>query len=363
MATVALATDDAFEQLYRDHAATVYRYALGTVGNPADAEDVAQATFTSALRAVRRGERPDKPENWLISIAHNECRQRFRRLGRRALEVPLDGQEAAGATGVEDAAETAETIEGVLDALAELPFNQRAALVLREVSGRSAAEIAQFLGTSTAAVEMLVFRARRTMRMNLAGVRALALVPLPRTLLSLVGGSAKTGGLAGGLGAFAKVAAVVVAAAVGTSGGSTKPERVAAAELPVVAERGVVDVRERPSARASTVISREAPKAARARASEQRGASAPLARRQQASSPSVSVARVTLPPVEPLSPPRVSLPPILSPQVTKATATLVLPTVPAPPLELPAVEAPPAVTLPDPSLAPPAVTVPDPSLP
>jgi RNA polymerase sigma factor (sigma-70 family) len=294
------------------------------------------------LRATRRGEWPDKPENWLISIAHNECRQRFRRLGRRATEVPLNDDVAAGGSAVADTAETAEEIEGVLDALAELPFNQRAALVLREVSGRSAAEIAQFLGTSTAAVEMLVFRARQTIRTDLAGVRALALVPLPRSLLSLVGGSAKAGGLVGGLGGVAKVVAVVVAAGVATSGGSTKPERGAAAELPVVAERAVA-VREPAPALASTVVSRQAPKASRAPATKQPGGSAPLARPEQP-----TVLAPSLPLVEAPPPALVPLPPVLSQRVT--TPTLALPTVPSLslPLELPAVGLPPAVTLPDP---------------
>ena len=68
----------ALDDLYRSHAAEVYRYAYAVLGNHADAEDVTQTTFVNALRALERGERPRKPSNWLITITHNIVRQRFR---------------------------------------------------------------------------------------------------------------------------------------------------------------------------------------------------------------------------------------------------------------------------------------------
>src|SRR5438045_9764095 len=83
--------DDAFERFYRKHVAEVYQYALAVIGNSADAEDVAQQTFLNAYRAFQRGERPQKPHNWLIKIAHNVCRMRWRSSSRRPQEVPLEG--------------------------------------------------------------------------------------------------------------------------------------------------------------------------------------------------------------------------------------------------------------------------------
>src|SRR5215212_4469290 len=82
--------EPAFEQLYRDHARDVYQYALAVLANPADAEDVTQTTFLNAYRAFQRGERPPKPHNWLIAIAHNVCRMRWREAARRPQELPLD---------------------------------------------------------------------------------------------------------------------------------------------------------------------------------------------------------------------------------------------------------------------------------
>jgi RNA polymerase sigma-70 factor, ECF subfamily len=154
--------DRAFERLYRKHAGDVYRYALVVLRNEADAEDVTQTTFMNAYRALERGEKPRTPQNWLIAIAHNVCRQRFRQTQRRPNEVELN-EELAEAY-VEDDAVSAEDIRR---ALGHLAFNQRAALVMRELEGRSYQEIAEILGVSVSAVETLIFRARRALREQL----------------------------------------------------------------------------------------------------------------------------------------------------------------------------------------------------
>src|SRR5919199_4986203 len=88
-------TDRAFERLYQKHVGDVYRYALVVLRSPEDAEDVTQTTFMNAYRAFARGERPRTPQNWLIAIAHNVCRQRFRQQQRRPNETPLEEDEVA----------------------------------------------------------------------------------------------------------------------------------------------------------------------------------------------------------------------------------------------------------------------------
>src|ERR1700750_3460146 len=85
-----LGADRSFERLYRKHAGDVYRYALVVMRNQADAEGVTQTTFVNAYRAFQRGERPQKPQNWLIAIAHNVCRQRYRQSQRRPSEVAFE---------------------------------------------------------------------------------------------------------------------------------------------------------------------------------------------------------------------------------------------------------------------------------
>ena len=159
------AGDRSFERLYRKHVHAVYRYALAVLHNEADAEDVTQTTFLNAYRAFQRGERPHTPHNWLIKIAHNVCRQRFRDTSRRPREVEFDDSHAAATTENPDVP----TADEIRRALGFLAFNQRAALVMRELEGRSYAEIADVLDVSVAAVETLMFRARRALREQLEG--------------------------------------------------------------------------------------------------------------------------------------------------------------------------------------------------
>ena len=261
--------DRAFERLYKRHVHDVYRYTLAVLHNEADAEDVTQSTFLSAYRAFRKGERPVKPHNWLIKIAHNECRQRFRASSRRPQEVALQERDGHSRPGLDEDVPTAEEIR---HALAQLSFNQRAALVMRELEGRSYKEISTILETSVSAVETLLFRARRALREQLEGsltcgqaehtltrrlegsitqtergaLRAhlreckecaslerrqrahrtalkttLGAVPLPASLQSFIGGgAATTGGAAlAGSGLAGKVAAVVAAGAVAAGAG------------------------------------------------------------------------------------------------------------------------------------------------
>jgi len=157
--------DRAFERLYRRHALDVYRYAQAVLRNQADAEDVTQTTFMNAYRALERGERPESPHNWLIAIAHNVCRQRFRAASRRPQEVMIEDDVADHLVQPED--DDAPSPEDIKRALSHLAFNQRAALVMRELEGRSYTEIADLLGVTVSAVETLIFRARRALREQL----------------------------------------------------------------------------------------------------------------------------------------------------------------------------------------------------
>jgi RNA polymerase sigma factor (sigma-70 family) len=152
------------ESLYERHAADVYRYALMMLDSPSDAEDVTQTTFLNAYRALKRGDRPRATGPWLRTIAHNLCLQHFRQAARRPREVELE----------EDAAEIVSDDEGFVvedltRALKQIPVNQRAALLMRELEGRPIAEIAGILDLSTSAVETLLFRARRAVREQLEG--------------------------------------------------------------------------------------------------------------------------------------------------------------------------------------------------
>jgi RNA polymerase sigma factor (sigma-70 family) len=278
MATVLAPSraDRAFERLYRRYVADVYRYVLAVLQNESDAEDATQTAFLQAYRAYERGERAEKPLNWLIAIAHNVCRQRFRESARRPRLVELEEDNVADRVNDEEAPNA----EEIRRALGFLAFNQRAALVMRELQGRSYGEIGRILGLSTSAVETLLFRARRAMREQLEGglscgeaelalsrrsdgqlsfaergplrahlrecsecaalergsrfrrraIKSLGAVPLPSSLGSFFGGGAAVGT---GVGVGAKAAAVVVAGVLGSGlAGDAIKERTARVQPP-----------------------------------------------------------------------------------------------------------------------------------
>jgi RNA polymerase sigma factor (sigma-70 family) len=227
MATAApeipvLARDQAFESLYRRYVKDVYHYALALLRNPADAEDVTQTTFLNAYRAYQRGIEIEKPQNWLIKIAHNVARTRYARASRRVKEVPLEDHVDALAVADSDAPD----LQEVMNALGRLPFNQRAALVMRELEGRSYAEISDTIGVSVSGVETLIFRARRSLRLKASAIRSLGVVPLPSSLSRFFeGGGLVAGGggtLAGGFLIKAAVALVAGAVATGIGGDHTR---------------------------------------------------------------------------------------------------------------------------------------------
>jgi DNA-directed RNA polymerase specialized sigma24 family protein len=148
--------DRSFEHIYRRHVGDVYRYSLAVLRQPEDAEHVTFATFLNACHAFERGERPPNAQNWLIAIAHGVCRQRSLHETRLVDEVA-----PAGPRGP--------TPDDVQRALGRLPFEQRAALVMRELEGRSHAQIAEILGLSASAAETLLFESRRALREQLEG--------------------------------------------------------------------------------------------------------------------------------------------------------------------------------------------------
>ena len=321
-----LARDEAFEKLYRRYVKDVYHYALALLRNPADAEDVTQTTFLNAYRAFQRGEEIRKPQNWLIKIAHNVARTRYARTSRRVREVPLEDHVDQLAILQEEKPD----VDGVLRALGRLPFNQRAALVMRELEGRSYSEIADTLGVSVAAVETLIFRARRSLRVRTAALRSILGIPLPGTLAHFVeGGGAAAGGIGASMVVKAAVALVVGGVATGlgverSQHAAASPEPRAAAPVAVQAPKSVVR-RVSPSAKARTVVVKGQRVAVSRRAVRR-----PSARHSSAPRPAASQSATTATPAStpsaPAAPPTAAAPaaqPAALPGATQAVQTVV----------------------------------------
>ena len=213
--------------MYRGHRNHVYRAALRALGNSEDAEDVTQAAFVDAYRAVLRGTRPQAPRAWLLTIAENVRRRRFRTSLRRPREEPLDADAAL-------AAEESHAQAGLLlDALATLTTEQREAFLLREITGLSYEEIAQQMGSTVASVQMLLFRARRSLRAELEPPQAYgALFPLT-TLFARLESFSLAPKAAGAVGAA--VVAVSVSASVPASADPAPASPPPARQVAVVA--------------------------------------------------------------------------------------------------------------------------------
>jgi len=146
------------ERLYREHRAGLVRLVERELHDHHDAEDVVQTAFLDAQRALERGTIPRNPSAWLATIALNAGR----RLRRRRLNAePLEEYAVQEALGMPE----------IRAALANLPREQRAAVVYRDLLGLSYGETAQQMGTSVNAVTMLLHRGRKRLRQTL-GVTA-----------------------------------------------------------------------------------------------------------------------------------------------------------------------------------------------
>jgi RNA polymerase sigma factor (sigma-70 family) len=167
--------DRSFELIYRRHRREVYGSVLRDLRDPDEAEDVTQAAFLNAFRAMRRGDRPEKPRAWLLTIARNVVRRRARQRAEQPQEVELDSEPFL-TLGEEQGSASAD----IHAALLRLTEAQREAILLREIQGRSYAEIAFELGLSLAAVEALIFRARRALAEELELADRVPIVRPPR---------------------------------------------------------------------------------------------------------------------------------------------------------------------------------------
>jgi len=154
VAPAALTTQDLYERYGRQ----IYRFCLQRLRNREEAEDATQTTFLNAFRALEGGVTVKFEAAWVYKIALHVCLERQRSVGRTAgvdLEAVQDRLPAQESDH--------EELFGLDDALRAMPQQQRRALLLREWQGFTYREIGEALGLSQAAVETLLFRARRSL--------------------------------------------------------------------------------------------------------------------------------------------------------------------------------------------------------
>jgi RNA polymerase sigma factor (sigma-70 family) len=238
--------EDEVAHLYEAHAAEILAFCRRALGAKGDPEDALQTTFVYAFRALRRGVVPEHAAAWLTAIAKNVCRTEHRTINRRAEashDVDLDGIALA-----RPEPDDVNYVSALRSALADLPDNQRNAIVMREWQGLAPGEIAARLQLTTGATNALLCRARRSMasaltttvRRPLSALNAGLLADTARTWLKTAFGSA-----------VAKTAVVAVVVSVGgvaversitaspSAGAPPSVPTASAAAHPAVATRGV----------------------------------------------------------------------------------------------------------------------------
>ena len=164
---------EAVSTLVRRYQTRIYNFSLALTANTADAEDLAQETFMRAFRGLRRFRGDSSFKNWLYRIAANAAHTRRGKQLRGAAiwETRIESDEvserrlASAGDGVEASAIRRQAIDR---ALAALPADQRAAVVLHDVEGLEYREIADVLDVPIGTVMSRIFRARRRLRRLLA---------------------------------------------------------------------------------------------------------------------------------------------------------------------------------------------------
>jgi RNA polymerase sigma-70 factor (ECF subfamily) len=158
-----------WEDVARDHGRFLYTVAYRLTGNHDDAQDLVQ----EVLLRVRRGlvtYRPGSMEGWLSRITTNAFLDEMRRRTRRPVDsLPEDEDRVVPADVAADEALAAMTLpDDVQDALAALPTEYRAAVVLCDVVGLPYEEIGETLGVPVGTVRSRIHRGRALLREALA---------------------------------------------------------------------------------------------------------------------------------------------------------------------------------------------------
>jgi RNA polymerase sigma factor (sigma-70 family) len=208
-------SEAAFEALVARHRRSLVRHCAGVVG-ASDAEEAVQDALLRAHAALGRGTPVRQVAPWLHVIAHNSALNLLQARAARAECPPVADSESGAAE--DHTAQIRVELGELVAAVTDLPSRQRDAIVMRELEGRSYAEIAQRLDATPGAVRQLINRARTGIRQRLAGL--LPLDPVLRWALSAGGGGgARVGALSDACVATIKVCAALVPAASLSIGG------------------------------------------------------------------------------------------------------------------------------------------------
>jgi RNA polymerase sigma-70 factor (ECF subfamily) len=159
---------DETKRLYEQYGQRIFTFCVSRLRDREEAQDAAQTAFMYAFKCLERGVVPEFELAWLIKIADNVCRTTRRSVGFRARKVQVDVDDVDLADSRGEG--SSELVAALRSAVGGLPANQQRAILLREWQGLTYSDIADELEVSVAAVETLLFRARRSLARQLERV-------------------------------------------------------------------------------------------------------------------------------------------------------------------------------------------------
>ena len=165
----------ALEELLLRHSGQIFRFGLRMCGDREDAREVLQDSMLAVARSVRTFRGESSLSTWLYSIARSFCIKRRRKSKFLKEQHSLDSDVTVSdlrdsRPAPDDAAASAEVSRAIQDALGEMDPAHREVLVLRDMEGLTAAEVANILGIRVEAVKSRLHRARASLR-NLVAPR------------------------------------------------------------------------------------------------------------------------------------------------------------------------------------------------
>jgi len=163
IARILAGNREEYAVLVRRYQDTLYRHAVGMVGDRDAAADLVQESLVKAFTRLHTCE-PDRFGAWVFRIVRNRCKDWLK--NRRQHTAPLDAEDHA-APESDDPVRTLERTElgrVVEAALMRIPAAQREAFLLKHVDGLSYEEMAERLETGVSALKMRVMRAREALQ-------------------------------------------------------------------------------------------------------------------------------------------------------------------------------------------------------
>jgi RNA polymerase sigma-70 factor (ECF subfamily) len=147
---------EAFARLYEVHFDRIYRYVYLKIGDRAEAEDITQQVFLSALRSITSFKWQGTPFTaWLFRIAHNQIVDYLRRKTRRPVLMDIDETLPGGGGDPEHMVELSLNIERLSEATRHLTRAQQEVLSLRFAGGLSIEEVSRVMGKKPGAIKAL----------------------------------------------------------------------------------------------------------------------------------------------------------------------------------------------------------------